>query len=158
MKRLKLFNELFDYNDVRKRKHIKNYDMIDQDNMIITVEEVLEIHDNFIDKDGGIYGIRDEDQLESAVLKPYTSAFGEDVYLTDINKVAALMYAISKLHPFADGNKRTAWGSTKKALSNIGYELNVDYDESKSIIDKIINDDIDNDKISEWLEKNSTKK
>ena len=75
MKRLKLFNELFDYGDMRKRKHIRNYDFLDPKEMIITIEEVLKIHDELIEKYGGIYGIRDEDQLESAILKPYRFSY-----------------------------------------------------------------------------------
>lgn len=157
MKRLKLFNELFDYNDIRKRKHIRNYDYLDPKDMIITMKEVLEIHDELIEKYGGIYGIRDEDQLESAILKPYTSAFGEDVYPTVFNKVAALLEALLLLHAFADGNKRTAWHSVEKALSNRGYKLNLHYDDARPMLVKIIESKIDNEEISKWLEQNSTK-
>ena len=148
-------NELFDYKDKRKMNHIRNYDFIEQKDMIITVDQVLKIHDDTIENHGGIYGIRDEDQLESAILKPYTSAFGQDIYPTFFNKVASILEALARLHPFADGNKRTAWGSMEWALSNKGYKLNIQYDEGREIIVKIINDDIDNDEVSKWLEDNS---
>lgn len=157
MRYLKKINELFDYKDKRKMKHIRNYDFIDQEDMIINMEQVLRIHDDNIENHGGIYGIRDEDQLESAILKPYTSAFGQDIYSSFFNKAGALLDALARLHPFADGNKRTAWGSMEWVLSNNGYKLNVNYDEGRDILVKIINDDIDNDELSKWLEENSTK-
>ena len=158
MRILKSFNEIFDYAEKRKRKHIRNYDFIDTKDMIITVEEVLKIHDDIIENYAGIYGIRDENQLESCILKPYTSAFGQDVYPTMFNKVAALFESLCKLHPFADGNKRTSWESMEFALLKMGYVVNVNYDESVSIIIEIINDVMDNEEVSNWLEKNSTKK
>ena len=157
MKNLKKFNELFDYGDQRKRKHIRNYDFLDKEDMIITMEEVLKIHDDFIENYGGIYGIRDEDQLESAILKPYTSAFGEDVYPTVFNKASALLEALLSLHAFADGNKRTAWHSTEKALDNKGYKLNLHYDDARPMLVNIIENKVDNEEISKWLEENSTK-
>jgi len=158
MEKLKSFNELFDYKDIRKRKHIRNYDFIDQDDMIITVDQVLKVHDDLIDGDGGIYGIRDEDQLESSILRPYTSTFGQDMYPSLFDKVASLFDALLRLHPFADGNKRTAWGSMELALSNKGYRLDVDFDESSDILVKIINNEMDVEETSKWLEENSTKK
>jgi death-on-curing protein len=46
--------------------------------------------------------------LESAVARPFHSAFGQDAYPTVIDKGIALFHSLIANHPFADGNKRTA--------------------------------------------------
>lgn len=46
--------------------------------------------------------------LESAVLRPQQSVFGQDAYPDIHSKAAALMHSLVRNHPFIDGNKRTA--------------------------------------------------
>ncbi|MCU0512854.1 MAG: type II toxin-antitoxin system death-on-curing family toxin [Anaerolineae bacterium] len=52
--------------------------------------------------------IRDVSLLLAAEARPQASAFGQDAYPTLESKVAALLHAIARNHPFRDGNKRTA--------------------------------------------------
>lgn len=52
--------------------------------------------------------VRDIDLLLAAEQRPQASAFGADAYPTLRDKAAALLHAIARNHPFADGNKRTA--------------------------------------------------
>jgi death-on-curing family protein len=53
-------------------------------------------------------GLRDAGLLESAVARPFQSAFGEDAYPTVFEKAVALFHSLNANHPFQDGNKRTA--------------------------------------------------
>lgn len=46
--------------------------------------------------------------LESAVLRPQQTVFGQDAYPDIHLKAAALMHSLVRNHPFADGNKRAA--------------------------------------------------
>ena len=55
-----------------------------------------------------IGGCRDRALLESAVNRPFQSAFGEDAYPEVIGKAAALFHSLVANHCFMDGNKRTA--------------------------------------------------
>ena len=48
------------------------------------------------------------DLLDSAVARPFHSAFGKDVYPTILDKGVALFHSLNSNHPFQDGNKRTA--------------------------------------------------
>jgi death-on-curing protein len=57
---------------------------------------------------GGNIALRDRGLLESAVMRPQASAFGEDAYPTLAEKGAALLHSLALNHPFVDGNKRTA--------------------------------------------------
>ena len=77
----------------------------------LTLEQVLEMHDAFIEKFGGLDGIREPNLLLSAIDTPKAAAFGEDLYPTVYDKAAAYLYHIVQNHPFNDGNKRTGFGA-----------------------------------------------
>jgi len=53
-------------------------------------------------------GLRDRGLLDSALNRPFQSAFGEDAYPTILQKAAALFHSLVANHCFVDGNKRTA--------------------------------------------------
>lgn len=65
------------------------------------------IHDRQLAEHGGPIGVRDMAALESALARPRNQwAYGEtDRYAL----AAAYAFGIARNHPFADGNKRTAW-------------------------------------------------
>ena len=72
----------------------------------LTLEEVLEIHDDQINRYGGASGIRDFGLLESALAQPQT-IFGGSLLHTDLFEMAAAyFFHIIQNHPFMDGNKR----------------------------------------------------
>lgn len=73
----------------------------------LTVEQVIEIHDAFLEDHGGLPGIRDKGLLISAVEMPRTSMFGEYLHKTIYDKASAYLFHIVQNHPFNDGNKRT---------------------------------------------------
>lgn len=56
----------------------------------------------------GLQRVRDLALLSAAVHRPQHSLFGQDAYLTLAEKAAALLHAVARNHPFADGNKRSA--------------------------------------------------
>jgi death-on-curing family protein len=68
----------------------------------------------------GAGGCRDINLLESAVARPFHSAFGEDAYPTILDK-AALFHSLNSNHPFHDGNKRTAIIALDDFLVANGY-------------------------------------
>ncbi len=51
---------------------------------------------------------RNQNPLESAVARPFQTAFGEPIYRSISEKAAALFHSLIADHPFANGNKRTA--------------------------------------------------
>jgi death-on-curing protein len=73
----------------------------------LTVEDVLQIHDEQLAAYGGATGIRDQGLLESAVAMPQAS-FGEAYLHEDLaHMAAAYAFHIAQNQPFLDGNKRT---------------------------------------------------
>ena len=73
----------------------------------LTVEDVLQIHDEQLAAYGGAAGIRDQGLLESAVAMPQAS-FKEAYLHEDLARMAsAYAFHIAQNQPFLDGNKRT---------------------------------------------------
>ena len=68
----------------------------------------LAIHERQLSEHGGGIGVRDENLLESALVRPQQLfAYGDPA--PDLAALAAsLAHALAKNHPFVDGNKRTA--------------------------------------------------
>jgi len=65
------------------------------------------IHDRQLAEHGGGTGVRDAGALESALARPVNRwAYGEDDLCA---LAAAYAFGVARNHPFADGNKRTAW-------------------------------------------------
>jgi death on curing protein len=75
----------------------------------LELSEILLAHDVQIARFGGMYGVRDEGLLESALAQPKATFNGKLLHSTIYEQAAAYLYHIAKNHPFIDGNKRTAF-------------------------------------------------
>jgi death on curing protein len=80
----------------------------------LDVDDVLEIFEALIGSPTAL--LRSRDLLESAVLAPQQSAFGEDAYPTLGRKDWAYLRGLAQNHAFIDGNKRIAWAATRAFL------------------------------------------
>lgn len=89
----------------------------------ITSEDIVEIHRVIEQKSAVEPGIRDIALIDSALSASFQSAFGQDAFPNDLDKIARLGLGIIKNHPFIDGNKRTALGVILSALQVNGYPL-----------------------------------
>lgn len=89
----------------------------------ITSEDIVEIHKVVEQKSAVEPGIRDAAMIDSAISAAFQSAFGQDAFPTDLDKIARLGLGLMKNHPFIDGNKRTALGVILSALQVNGYPL-----------------------------------
>ena len=90
--------------------------------MYLTTNDVQMLNEEFVGPDM----LRDFGLLESAVMRPQTSAFGDDAYPTIHEKSAALLHSLARNHPFVDGNKRTAWAATSVFYQINGYTVDLD--------------------------------
>lgn len=73
---------------------------------ILTKKHVLLLHEALISESGGSSDIRDDDLLESAIIAPFQSFDGQDLYPSLLEKAARLGFGLIMNHPFVDGNKR----------------------------------------------------
>jgi death-on-curing protein len=81
------------------------------------------VHDRQLAEHGGGVGLRDAGLLESALARPVNRwAYGEDDPAA-LAAAYAFGIGIARNHPFADGNKRTAWVLARLFLALNGHEL-----------------------------------
>lgn len=90
-----------------------------------TLDEVLEIHCDQIERYGGRGGIRDMALLQSAVAMPQASFGGKYLHTDLFEMAAAYLFHIVRNHPFVDGNKRTGTVAALVFLALNGKEVRV---------------------------------
>lgn len=123
----------------------------------LTLDEVLAIHHEEVEKFGGSHGVRDLDLLDSALHRPQSSFMGEDLYPTLFRKAAALMHSILLNHPFIDANKRTSVAAMAYFLHLNGYNIAAEQKELVELALKVESKLIDLEQISQWLKEHSVK-
>jgi death-on-curing protein len=123
---------------------------------MITIEQVLRLHELSIERYGGSHGTRDRGMLESAVIRPYQTFGGQSLYPSGIEKAAAIVESLIINHPFVDGNKRPGFLDMFAVLEEEGVELTAGEDEAYTFTINISTGSISFDGIVEWL-KNNTK-
>lgn len=74
--------------------------------IILTVEQVIELHSRLIQATGGLDGVRDVGLIESSLSSAFSSYFGIEKYPSIEEKAARLCYSLVNNHAFLDGNKR----------------------------------------------------
>lgn len=110
--------------------------------LYLTVDQVIEYHDEALREFGGLDGIRSTNQLSAAVLMPQQSAFGEDAYSSIPQKAAAYGFFIAEAQAFIDGNKRSAAIAMEAFLLLNGYELLMPDEEIAALFEKLGSDEI----------------
>ena len=88
----------------------------------LTIEQVIELHDEMLKRYGGLSGIRDKNLLWSAIDIPKTAMFGQEMYPSIYEKAAAYaayLYHLICNHPFNDANKRTGYLATLVTYSTL---------------------------------------
>lgn len=121
----------------------------------LSVEEVLFLYDQIIQKSGGKQGIRSPELLFSAVERPKTTFAGKDLYPDIYSKASALVHSLILNHPFVDGNKRTALACLFRFLEINGVQLKVNFEQLISFALDIENKKTSFKEIIFWLKKYS---
>lgn len=105
-----------------------------RETLFLTLEEILALHKQLIERFGGAGGVRDPGLLESALARPRSG------YYTSLSEqAAALLQSLAGNHAFVDGNKRVAFAATAVFLRMNGYALVVSADEAERfLIDDVI--------------------
>jgi len=81
---------------------------VSADPRFLSVDDVLAVHQDTMEQEGGLGGIREPGLLESAVLMPQQQFGGRYLHNGLAAMAAAYLFHIAQNHPFNDGNKRTA--------------------------------------------------
>src|SRR5438128_4379286 len=98
------------------------------------LDEVLEIHEQQIERYGGSSGIRDAGWLESAVATPQATFGGEFLHASIPAMAAAYLFHLCQNHAFVDGNKRTGANAAITFLLINDWELDFGEDEFVDLV------------------------
>lgn len=110
---------------------------------------LLAIHGMLLAEHGGATGIRDEGLLESALAGPRNHfEYGE----TDIHQLAAAYaFALTRNHPFVDGNKRTAFAAAGVFLELNGQQLRASEPDAVLAVLALAKGELDAQGFGKWL-------
>lgn len=104
---------------------------------MIYLAQAEQIHKILIDRFGGSHGIRNQGALLSALSRPFQTFDGKELYVTPIQKAAALIESILVNHPFIDGNKRTGYVLMRLLLIENSYDIQASQDEKYQFVVRI---------------------
>lgn len=100
-----------------------------------------------------------EGMVEGCLERAMTYIFKFQPFPRLFMKAGAILYSFITFHPFVDGNKRTAFETTKLFLRLNGYELIVDPEKGVEFTRAIALQKItDTEEIARWLRKHSKRK
>ncbi|GKS64863.1 death-on-curing protein [Nitrospira sp.] len=126
--------------------------------IFLSVDDVLLLHTDTIDIDGGSYGVRDHGLLDAAVAMPRQQFGGAYLHEDLPAMAAAYMFHIAQNHPFIDGNKRAAVLSALAFLTVNEIENLPPPKELESITLQVAAGELDKDALTKWIQKKVGKK
>ncbi|MFP4219291.1 MAG: type II toxin-antitoxin system death-on-curing family toxin [Phormidium sp.] len=121
----------------------------------LSLIEVLELHRRIIEQSGGELGIRNLGLLESAIVQPKMTFDAEDLYLSLLEKAAALGFSIIMNHSFVDGNKRTGHAATETFLVLNRVNITTSVDDQERLILAIASSELGREEFVKWLQRNT---
>ncbi len=100
----------------------------------LTLDDVLEIHRDQIERYGGGEGIRDLGLLQSALAQP-SATFGGQYLHADLHEMAAAyLFHLVQNHPFLDGNKRVGAAAAVTFLFMNNLDISATEDELVAMV------------------------
>jgi death-on-curing protein len=107
------------------------------------------VHDRQLAEHGGLAGVKDDGLLQSAISRPINKhSYGEE----DLCALAgAYAFGIARTHPFADGNKRTAWVMARVFLIVNGVEIALDKADAIRTMLGVAAGEIAEDALAAWF-------
>jgi death on curing protein len=121
----------------------------------IRLGEATAIHAEQIAEHGGLEGIRDQGLLESAMARPENLSAYEKPDVCDL--AAAYAYGLARNHPFADGNKRTAFVVSATFLILNGRDLTASEVEVVEIFLQLAAGALPEAELADWFRAKSRK-
>ena len=124
---------------------------------LLTVPDVILLHQKLIQQTGGSPGIRDMALIESAVNRPLATFDGQDLYATPDEKIAAVTYGLVSNHGFIDGNKRVGIAAMLVLLRINGYSMAYTQQELITLGLSLADGSADGNDILDWIKDHKAK-
>jgi death-on-curing protein len=117
----------------------------------IADRSVLDIHDEQLQRHGGLAGVRDAGLLESALHRP-RNLWNYAREAADLSALAAAYASgIARNHPFIDGNKRTAAVVCEAFLELNGHVLNAGDDDWYQAMIGLASGELAEEQLAGWI-------
>jgi death on curing protein len=125
------------------------------DPLFLTLDEIVAIHRDQIERYGGSFGVRDWGLLHSALAMP-AATFGGQYLHSDITEMAAAyLYHLVQNHPFVDGNKRVGAAAAAVFLSMNDQTLQADEDGFAELVLSVARGETSKSTVAEFLRTHS---
>jgi death-on-curing protein len=119
---------------------------IDKTALVLLQAESLAEH-------GGLEGLRDEGLLDSALARPL-NLHADEAIDDPARLAAAYAFGIARNHPFADGNKRTAFLALGLFLALNGWRLTADQVAATRAMVAVAAGELSEDQMVVWIRRN----
>jgi death-on-curing protein len=119
---------------------------------IPTLAEVIQLHADVLER-GEAHGILNVGAIESALFRCAHGPFFGPVDAFD--RAALLLRGLCQDHPFADGNKRTAFTATATWLEWNGLPVDAGADAIVDLMLAVAQDQLDLTSIAEWFRRHA---
>lgn len=116
-------------------------------------EAVLAIHNRQIAEHGGLAGVRDAGALSSALNRPKNKFAYETPTLFEL--AAAYAFGLATNHPFADGNKRTAYVASLTFLRLNGFRVKATQEDKYRTFLSLAAGTLAESALAQWFERSS---
>jgi len=115
----------------------------------IDLHVAVAVHDAQLAEHGGGVGLRDEGALVSALARPQNLlAYGKP---DEAALAAAYASGVARNHPFADGNKRTAWVLARLFVAHNGFDLEFNQADAVVRMLALAAGELTEDELAEWF-------
>jgi death on curing protein len=121
------------------------------DSIFLTIDELLVIHRDQVERYGGSHGLRDIGLLQSAAAMPFSTFGGEFLHRDLAEMAAAYLFHIVSNHPFVDGNKRVGAVAAVVFLEMNEVEFSASEDEYEALVLAVAKGEIDKDAVAEFF-------
>ena len=123
--------------------------------IFLSVQDVIWIHANTIEHEGGLGAIRDYPLLESAVMMPQQKFEGRYLHRGIPAMAAAYLYHITRNHPFCDGNKRAGAIAAFVFLDVNGFDLTASAAALERVVLDVAGGGISKGETLTWMKKHT---
>jgi death-on-curing protein len=117
----------------------------------LSLTELLEIHQDQVERYGGTSGIRDIELLKSALGIPAATYSGEFLHTDVYEMAAAYLFHLVKNHPFLDGNKRVGAVAALIFLSLNGYDFDAPEDDFADMVLAVARGELDKAEVAVFI-------
>ena len=122
----------------------------------LTLDDLLAIHADQLERYGGRPGLRDAGLLEAAAAMPAAGFDGVPMHGTLFEKAAAYVFHITRNHPFIDGNKRTGIVAGLVFLELHGLVVEAPTEDLVRLVESVARGELAKSDIARWLQAHAT--